>query len=279
MKSERCCCSALFKYAMQVNNRLGNAVEDLKAKYERGAGGVETSVAAPTGQAYKDAEAKAAKEKKHTKAAAQVSEDPEDREIPDDEGEDEDDELRALRERRRRQLISANNKKAENIGRGHGQYRTIIQDEFLPEMTNSDKVICHFFHRDFERCKVMHHHLEKLAPKHIETKFVSIDAEKTPFFVEKLRIRMMPTLVYFENGVATGKQIGFDGLSDMMPEGKEDEWPTVLLARALAAAGMINAEAVVDEDGETEAALSKLEAMRRAAMMSAMDEDFSDSEY
>lgn len=237
-------------------------------------------MAAPTGAAYKEAEAKKAKERKQAKAAAQVmGGDPEDRGIPDDEGDEEDSELRALRERRRKQLISANNKKAENIGRGHGQYRTIVQDEFLAEMTNSDKVICHFFHRDFERCKVMHHHLEKLATKHIETKFVSIDADKTPFFVDKLKIRMMPTLVFFENGVAIGKQIGFDGLSDVMPEGKEDEWPTVLLARLLAGAGMIDPEVVVDEDGEAEKVQDKLEAMRQAAVISGMDEDFSDSEF
>lgn len=263
-----------------MNNRLGNAVEDLKAKYEKGAGGVETSVAAPTGTAYKEADEKARKEKKAAKkAAAQMPDDPEDRDIPDDEGDEEDSDLRDLRERRRRQLLSQNKKKAENIGRGHGQYREIVQDEFLSEVTNSDKVICHFFHRDFERCKVMHHHLAKLAPKHIETKFVSVDSEKTPFFIEKLRIRMMPTLVYFDNGVAIGKQIGFDGLSDLMPEGKEDEWPTILLANLLAGAGMINAEAVVDEDGEVEAVQSKMEAMRRAAMLSGLEEDFSDSEF
>lgn len=266
--------------AEEVNNRLGNAVEELKAKYERGAGGVETSVAAPTGSAYKDAEAQARRERRAARAASQEGDDePSEKYVPDEEGDEEDNDLRDLRERRRKQLIAANNKKAENIGRGHGQYRDIVQDEFLNEVTNSDKVIVHFYHRDFERCKVMHHHLEKIAPKHIETKFIRLDAEKTPFFVEKLRVRMMPTLVFFDNGVATGKQVGFDGLSDMMPEGKEDEWPTVLLARLLAGAGMIHAEAIVDDDGEAEEAMNKLEMMRQSALLTGLDEDFSDSEF
>jgi hypothetical protein len=33
--------------------------------------------------------------------------------------------------------------------------REITQDEFLPEVTSSKKVICHFYHNDFQRCKIM----------------------------------------------------------------------------------------------------------------------------
>lgn len=31
------------------------------------------------------------------------------------------------------------------------QYREIVQDEFLPEVTSSEKVIVHFYHKDFQR--------------------------------------------------------------------------------------------------------------------------------
>lgn len=31
------------------------------------------------------------------------------------------------------------------------QYREIMQDEFLPEVTSSEKVIVHFYHKDFQR--------------------------------------------------------------------------------------------------------------------------------
>jgi hypothetical protein len=50
----------------------------------------------------------------------------------------------------------------------------------------------------------------------------------------------MPTLVFFSEGVTCGKLIGFDGLSDRMPPGKEDEWPTILLARMLGEASIID---------------------------------------
>ena len=33
-------------------------------------------------------------------------------------------------------------------------------------------------------------HLRELAPKYVATKFVSINSEKTPFFVTKLAVRL-----------------------------------------------------------------------------------------
>lgn len=87
---------------------------------------------------------------------------------------------------RLKQLKSEQQQKLENLGKGHGQYRDITQDEFLNEVTSSTRVICHFYHKDFPRCVIIDHHIQKLAPRHIETKFIKIDAAKTPFFVEKV---------------------------------------------------------------------------------------------
>ncbi len=58
-------------------------------------------------------------------------------------------------------------------------------------------VICHFFHRDFQKCEIMNLHLSKLAQRHIESKFVRINAEKTPFFVEKVRILINPRILLY----------------------------------------------------------------------------------
>ncbi len=33
--------------------------------------------------------------------------------------------------------------------------REINEEEFLKEVTSSELVVCHFFHKDFERCKIM----------------------------------------------------------------------------------------------------------------------------
>jgi hypothetical protein len=42
---------------------------------------------------------------------------------------------------------------------------------------------------------------------------VSFNAEKAPFFVERLSIRTLPTLCIFIDGVLKDKVLGFQGLS------------------------------------------------------------------
>jgi hypothetical protein len=92
-----------------------------------------------------------------------------------DEGDaDEDEAMRSLREKRLLDIKRAQQQKLENLGKGHGQYREIVQDEFLPEVTSSKSVICHFYHDDFPRCKIMDHHLQRLAPRHVESKFIKV---------------------------------------------------------------------------------------------------------
>ena len=98
----------------------------------------------------------------------------------------------------------------KNKAKGYGTYSEIVQDEFLPEVTKNTRVVCHFYHPDFERCKIYDMHLKLIAPKHLETKFITLNVEKAPFFVEKLEIQMLPTIIYFLDGVCMSRIIGFD---------------------------------------------------------------------
>ena len=72
------------------------------------------------------------------------------------------------------------------MAKGHGRYDEITEEQFLPLVTKTKFVILHFFHKDFERCKIIDKHLTDIARKHTESKFARIDAEKCPFFVTKL---------------------------------------------------------------------------------------------
>jgi len=96
---------------------------------------------------------------------------------------DEDDPiLDAIRQKRLLELKSAQAKRAEHLALGHGELRTITQDELLPECTGSSEwVAIHFFHKEFERCQIMDHHLKQVAPHHLSCKFLRIDAENAPF--------------------------------------------------------------------------------------------------
>ena len=107
----------------------------------------------------------------------------------------------------------------------------IVENEFLNYVTKLKRTVVHFFHKDFQRCKIMDKHLKLLCQQFPQTQFLSINAEKTPFFVEKLGIRTLPTLCIFLDGVLKDKQLGFDGLSG-------DEFLTWELAARLSQSGV-----------------------------------------
>ena len=99
---------------------------------------------------------------------------------------DDDEVMRGLREQRMAQMKQERQELEENMAKGHGQYQEIVEDEFLPTVTKSPFTVVHWYHKDFERCKIIDHHLAQIAKQHVETKFCKIDAEKCPFFVAKL---------------------------------------------------------------------------------------------
>lgn len=89
---------------------------------------------------------------------------------------DEDPELQKLHEERIAQLKSEREKRSAMAQQGHGEVTEITEGEFLDAVTKSELVVCHFFHRDFERCKIMDKHLQVLAKKHFKTRFIKLSA-------------------------------------------------------------------------------------------------------
>eukprot|EP00899_Mesostigma_viride_P016762 jgi/Mesvir1/25087/Mv21553-RA.1 len=61
--------------------------------------------------------------------------------------------------------------------KGHGEYRQITEPDFLEEVTGSELVVCHFFHKEFSRCKIIDKHLSTLCTKYFATKFIKLDVE------------------------------------------------------------------------------------------------------
>jgi hypothetical protein len=72
----------------------------------------------------------------------------------------------------------------------NGEYREIVESEFLDTMLKNDAVVCHFYHNDFERCKIMDKHLKIISENHTDALFTRINAEKSPFFTTKLAIQV-----------------------------------------------------------------------------------------
>jgi len=147
---------------------------------------------------------------------------------------DEDD-LERLRERRLEALKKSQKQKQEWLSKGHGEYREIPSEkDFFSEVKESKNVVCHFYKNSTFRCKILDKHLALLAKKHIETKFIKLNAEKSPFLSERLRIRVIPTLALLVDGKTKDYVVGFTDL------GNTDEFSTEMLEWRLGCAGVIN---------------------------------------
>nr|VDC75780.1 unnamed protein product [Brassica rapa] len=129
---------------------------------------------------------------------------------------------------------------------GHGEYREVSEGDFLGEVTRSEKVISHFYHKEFYRCKIMDKHLKTLAPRNVDTKFIKVDAENTPFFVTKLAIKTLPCVLLFSKGIAIDRLVGFQDL------GTKDDFSTTKLENVLIKKGMLSKKKKEQDDEDAE---------------------------
>ncbi len=120
------------------------------------------------------------------------------------------------------------------------------------QVTAYTSVVVHFYHEEFITCKVMDKHLRALAPRALGARFLKLEAQKAPFFTAKLKVKVLPTLVYFRDGVATGRQTGFEGLVNCATD---QDFPTLRLLRAMQLGGVMGEaarKAAAEGEGEDE---------------------------
>lgn len=173
--------------------------------------------------------------------------------------------IEVLRERRLQQMKKMAEKRRQWVALGHGEYSEIqAEKEFFSVVKASDRVVCHFYRENWP-CKVMDKHLSILAKQHIETRFVKINAEKSPFLTEKLKIVVLPTLALIKKAKVDDYVVGFDEL------GGTDDFGTEELEDRLAKAQVIILE------GESSLKPSKSSAKTRSVRQGT-NPDSSDSE-
>mmetsp|Transcript_21793 Transcript_21793/g.42888 ORF Transcript_21793/g.42888 Transcript_21793/m.42888 type:complete len:282 (+) Transcript_21793:356-1201(+) len=164
---------------------------------------------------------------------------------------DDDAELDALRQARLDKMKKSKAQMQENLSKGHGQYEEVFEEDFLKTVLASKFCVAHFYHNDFERCKLMDKHLKLMAVNHVEARFFKIDAEKALFFVEKLNIRTLPTLIFFQDGKAIDRLMGFQDL----PNG--DDFTTRDLEERIGITGAIKMERAFYEERSDVGAVKK----------------------
>jgi thioredoxin-like negative regulator of GroEL len=144
--------------------------------------------------------------------------------------------------------------------------------EFFNAAKKSSRMIVHFYRSVTPRCQIVDAHFERLAPTHLETRFVKIDAEKSPYLVEKLGIILMPTIVLIKEGKTEHSIHGFDEF------GGTDDFTTSDMAYVLAAHKVLNFEADRSEEINQRAARAGLNSVRLATIRAGEYDHASDDE-
>ncbi|XP_050682580.1 thioredoxin domain-containing protein 9 [Leptidea sinapis] len=137
--------------------------------------------------------------------------------------------LEAIRQQRINEMKQRAKKKQEWLANGHGEYSEVDgEKEFFGVCNKSENVVCHFYRDDTPRCRIVDMHLKLLARKHVETRFVKLNAERAPFLTGRLKIRVLPTLALFKDNKSRDYVVGFTDL------GNRDDFSTDMLEWRLA---------------------------------------------
>jgi len=162
-----------------------------------------------------------------------------------------DKELDDLQAKRLADLQKKHSLEKQFHAQGHGEYREIAEEEFLKEVCGSQWVVIHFYHREFFRCKIVDKHLREIAKKHLSCKWLTLDAEKAPFFIAKLAIQMLPTVIVFKDGIVHDQFSGFDEM------GAKDDFRMEVMEHWFSKTGCVimkkSAVKKLEEDSESEA--------------------------
>lgn len=146
-----------------------------------------------------------------------------------------DDDLEGLRQKRLDAMKKFEKKKRDWLQKGHGEYSELASEpDFFEACKASEHVVVHFYRQSTFRCKIVDKHLAILAQKHVETRFCKISVDKAPFLCERMKIRVLPTIVLFKDFKSKDFIIGFDDL------GGVDDFTTDMLEWRIARSGVIN---------------------------------------
>lgn len=187
------------------------------------------------------------------------------------------DTIEFLRQKRKLLLAKKMRKEADMRQCGHGKYSELTDTkEFFAAAKKSSRLMVHFYRGVTPRCEIVDAHFTKLADKHVECRFVKLNAEKNPYLVEKFGIILLPTMVLIKDGKTDHAIHGFDEF------GGTDDFSTEVMGLVLASYDMINPEEIdldaIEELGEgNKSGVNSIKVSSvssRFAMLQDEDDDF-----
>lgn len=144
----------------------------------------------------------------------------------------EDEFLAHYRERRVQEMSDHMKTVEKNVTQeAYGSLQRIKHESYLMQLASkSPRCVIHFGLESFNKCKYMDEKLEKIAERHLTTRFARIEVEDCPFLVSKLKIKVLPFLVAYKDGKEITKVVGFSKLGND-PNGFPQENLESLLAQ------------------------------------------------
>jgi hypothetical protein len=155
-----------------------------------------------------------------------------------------DDDLVALRRKRLAQMKADSEARSGWLAAGHGSYTSVGSDKEFFEAVRGVKMAVAHFGRASRPCTAMEAALRALAPRHLETKFISVEAERTPFLAERLKVWMLPTLALLKDGASVGYVVGLDGVHAAGSSASDPAVDVAALEDRLVAAGVLRPDGV-----------------------------------
>merc|ERR1712054_668762 len=130
---------------------------------------------------------------------------------------DEDD-LQRIKAKRIAEMKKRAEQQQDQVANGHGKLMKISdQQEFFGAAKKSNRMVVIFTRNSNKYGKAMLEHAELLASKHLEARFLWVDAENAPFLTDRLNIYMLPTIVCIKDNKVHKQH---NGLNEIDGSGK-----------------------------------------------------------
>ena len=153
------------------------------------------------------------------------------------------DDLARIKANRKAEMMKKAEKAKQNQMNGHGKLMKINdQQEFFAAAKQSEKLIVIFTRNSNKYGKAMLEHAELLAGRHMEARFLWVDAENAPFLTDRLNIFMLPTIVCIKDNKVHKQH---NGLNEIDGSGK---YSSGMLEYLLYADEMLDEAPLYDEE-------------------------------
>jgi thioredoxin-like negative regulator of GroEL len=93
-------------------------------------------------------------------------------------------------------------------------FTEFTDEESLINLSMHQKLIVHFYSRNFKKCRFMNESLRKIAVKFPDIKFGFIDVENCPKMCQALKIKVLPFLGFFKDGFFIEQLVGFEKIGN-----------------------------------------------------------------